>query len=302
MRNWYYALLVLLGGCCYGGLSTAVKLAYSKEFTFHEVAGAQYIFGALLGWVFYAFSWNKSRLSKKQVGKLMAMGVPFALTGILYYLSLNTLNASLAIVFLFQSVWIGVLIDWVVNKNRPTLRKILSVLALLFGSLLATGLLSGQEIRFDLRGAGWGMLAALAFASFIYISSAVETRLPALQRSTFLCTGSSLLVCVLLQPVTLLDISILLPLAPYGLFLGFLGVVLPPLLFSIGMPHVGPGLGTMLASSELPVAVILSAAILSENVDALQWIGVIIILSGIAVANLTPQRKNRQPEPQAHLE
>ncbi|GBK61965.1 hypothetical protein PbDSM24746_19690 [Paenibacillus macerans] len=34
-------------------------------------------------------------------------------------------------------------------------------------------------------------------------------------------------------------------LIPYGLALGVFGVVLPPLLFSIGMPHVGFGLGTI---------------------------------------------------------
>ncbi|MFK4998521.1 hypothetical protein ACI2OX_17990 [Bacillus sp. N9] len=39
-----------------------------------------------------------------------------------------------------------------------------------------------------------------------------------------------------------------------------------PLLFSIGMPHIGPGLGTILSASELPVAVIMSALVLGEYV------------------------------------
>lgn len=72
---------------------------------------------------------------------------------------------------------------------------------------------------------------------------------------------------------------------PYGFLLGLFGVALPPLLFSIGMPHVGPSLGTILTASELPVAVLMSALVLSEDVSVIQWIGVCIVLIGIAIGN-----------------
>ncbi|MEY9095005.1 drug/metabolite transporter (DMT)-like permease [Paenibacillus sp. RC84] len=72
---------------------------------------------------------------------------------------------------------------------------------------------------------------------------------------------------------------------PYGLVLGIFGSVLPPLLYSIGMPHVGSGLGTILTSSELPVVVIMSSLVLGEVISWSQWIGVIIILGGIVNSN-----------------
>jgi drug/metabolite transporter (DMT)-like permease len=52
------------------------------------------------------------------------------------------------------------------------------------------------------------------------------------------------------------------------------------------MPHVGPGLGTILTSAELPIAVILSALVLTEQVSMSQWLGVVFILGGIIAGNL----------------
>lgn len=72
---------------------------------------------------------------------------------------------------------------------------------------------------------------------------------------------------------------------PYGLALGIFGGVLPPLLYSIGMPHVGSGLGTILTSSELPVVITMSSLVLGEAISWPQWIGVIIILGGIINSN-----------------
>lgn len=46
------------------------------------------------------------------------------------------------------------------------------------------------------------------------------------------------------------------------------------------------GLGTILTASELPVAVSMSALVLGEQVGMLQWIGVALILGGIAFSNV----------------
>ncbi|MCJ7983254.1 hypothetical protein MUB16_01810 [Priestia sp. OVL9] len=45
-------------------------------------------------------------------------------------------------------------------------------------------------------------------------------------------------------------------------------------------------MGTILSASELPMAVIMSTLVLHETVTFLQWVGVIIILGGIAYPNI----------------
>jgi drug/metabolite transporter (DMT)-like permease len=285
MKTWQYAFIVFLGGCCYGVLSTFVKLAYSAGFSEAEVTGGQYLFGALLTWVLVLFT-NKKKVTLNQAFKLLLSGIPFGLTGVFYYQALQTLNASLAIIFLFQFVWIGTLFEWILYKEKPTKGKIFSIGILIVGSILAAGAVANSEVVLSIQGTAWGFLSALTFTIFISLSSSVGNDSPPVLKSAFLSTGGLIVVLLIYPPMFLFDLPVLTGVAQYGLLLGLFGVALPPLLFSIGMPHVGPGLGTILTASELPVAVTMSALILSEVVSFSQWIGVVIILCGIMLGNI----------------
>jgi drug/metabolite transporter (DMT)-like permease len=285
MKTWQYALIVFLGGCCYGILSTFVKLAYSAGYSVTEVTGGQYFFGALLTWVLVICT-KKKKLTVDQPIKLLLSGIPFGLTGVFYYQALQTLDASLSIIFLFQFVWIGTLFERVIYKKKPTKAKIRAIVILIIGSILAAGLVSQSNITLSLQGTAWGLLSALTFTTFIFLSSSVGKNTTPILKSAFLSTGGLIVVFLIYPPMFLFDLPVLTGVAPYGLILGLFGVALPPLLFSIGMPHIGPGLGTILTASELPVAVTLSSIILAEHVSFSQWLGVVIILSGIVVGNI----------------
>lgn len=285
MKTWQYALIVFLGGCCYGVLSTFVKLAYAANYSVTVVTGCQYLFGVLLTWVLVLFT-KKQKITLNQTFKLLFSGIPFGLTGVFYYQALQTLNASLAIIFLFQFVWIGTLFEWIFNKKKPTKGKITSIGILIIGSLLAAGIIAKNEVSLSLHGSAWGLLSALTFTTFIFLSSSVGKDTQPVLKSALLSSGGLIVVLLVYPPMFLFDLPVLMGVAPYGLLLGLFGVALPPLLFSIGMPHIGPGLGTILTASELPVAVTLSALILDEYVNFSQWLGIVIILIGIVYSNL----------------
>lgn len=292
MKLWHYALIVCLGGCCYGVLSTFVKLAYAAGFSVSAVTGGQYLFGAALTWLIVLLT-NRKAPTRTQTFKLMLSGIPFGLTGIFYYQALQTLNASLAIVILFQFVWIGTLLEWLLLKKRPTRNKLMSIALTLIGSILAANILFQKNLSLSWTGCLWGLLAALTFSSFVFLSSTVERSAPPLLKSALLSTGGLITIFIVFPPTFLLDWNVVTGLLPYGLALGIFGVVLPPLLFSIGMPHVGSGLGTILTASELPVVVILSSFVLAEPISLPQWMGVAVILAGIASSNLRLRNSDR---------
>jgi drug/metabolite transporter (DMT)-like permease len=285
MKTWHYALLVLLGGCSYGALSTFVKLAYSAGFTSAAVTGSQFLMGTLLIWIAALFS-KKKKLTLPKIGKLLLSGIPLGLTSLFYYQSLQSLNASLAIIFLFQFVWIGSLFEWFFYKKKPTLGKVVSIGILVIGSILASGIIAEGSGGITWQGTLWGMLSAFTYTTFIFLSSSVEKDIPVVQKSALFTTGGMITVFILNPPTELLHLPVLMEIAPYGFYLGLLGVVFPPILFTIGMPHIGPGLGTILTSAELPIAVILSSLVLTEYVSMFQWLGVVFILGGIIAGNL----------------
>lgn len=296
MKTWQYALIVFIGGCCYGALSTFVKLAYSAGFTSSDVTGSQFLMGTLLIWIVALFS-KRKKLSLPKIGKLLLCGIPLGLTSLFYYQSLQSLNASLAIIFLFQFVWIGSIFEWVFYKKTPTSGKVVSIAILVIGSIFAAGILAEGSGEMTWQGTVWGLLSALTYTTFIFLSGTVEKDIPAVQKSAFFTTGGLITVFILFPPTELFHLPVLIDIAPYGLYLGLLGVVLPPLLFTIGMPHIGPGLGTILTSSELPVAVILSSLVLAEHVSMSQWLGVVLILGGIVAGNLNINKTKMNSAP-----
>lgn len=284
MKTWHYALMVFLGGCSLGILSTFVKLAYTAGFSMSEVTGSQVLVGTIIIWIVSLFI-QKKKLHVIQTLKLVLAGIPMGLTGLFYYQSLQTLEASLAIICLFQFIWIGTLIEWIFYKKRPSSGKILSIVILLSGSVLAAGFWGESIESISWEGAIWGILSAFTFSIFIFLSGIIGKEIHAIQKSALLSSGGLIITFILFPPVFLVNLPTLIGIAPYGLILGMFGVVLPPLLFSIGMPHVGPGLGTILTASELPVAVIMSAFVLSEHISMYQWAGVVLILGGIVAGN-----------------
>ncbi|TMW70722.1 EamA family transporter [Alteribacter natronophilus] len=291
MRNWLYALLVFTGGCFLGALSTSVKLAYGAGFSIPQITVSQFFYGTALIWLVWLFS-RKKRLTLKQTGVLLVSGIPMALTGTFYYFSLQTLDASLAIIFLFQFVWVGALFDYVFFRRRPTGQQWGAIAVLLAGSVLAVGLLTDGVQNLSVQGTVFGLLSAFTFTSFVFVSGNVGKDVPAVQKSAVFALGGLIFVCIVFPPFIVFEgAGAFGAITWYGLFLGLFGVTLPPLLFAIGMPRISTGMGTVLSASELPVAVVLSAVVLRETVGPVQWLGVAVILIGIVAGNVRLRRR-----------
>lgn len=127
-------LLVGLGASSYGMLATFVKLAYKEEFTTAEVTTAQFVYGIigiLLIMVFQKPRKENKEIkpTKKHILQLMLAGTSLGLTSVFYYLCVNYIDVSIAIVLLMQSVWIGVFLEWFLEKKLRQFKKLLLLLS-----------------------------------------------------------------------------------------------------------------------------------------------------------------------------
>jgi len=93
------------------------------------------------------------------------------------------------------------------------------------------------------------------------------------------------LVVVLFWNVQILEEFSWLVFLKWGIFLGFFGTILPPVLFNKGFPELGTGLGSIIAALEIPVSVFSAYLILQEEISALQWLGIAIILCSVVLIN-----------------
>ncbi|WP_019911281.1 EamA family transporter [Paenibacillus sp. HW567] len=304
MKDSKYLLSVLAGAMSYGILSTIVVLAYGKGYQLGEVVGTQLLTGCILAWLLALYTkirqTRKARtrgitaavqraaspLTWKHRLLLMLAGAPTVATGLMYYQSLRYIPASLAIILLFQFTWISVLIQAVSKRQRPDKITMLTLLLLFGGTLLAAGIMDQGAAHFNVLGITLGLLSAVSYSMFIIFSGkAVPAAHPA-YRSAWMITGGLLLLFILFPPYFLFNGLLWGQLLLFGFLLGLFGAFIPPVLFAIGVPHIGGGMAGILGAAELPVAVLLSSFVLHEQVSGLQWTGVVLVLLGVMLPEL----------------
>jgi drug/metabolite transporter (DMT)-like permease len=286
--------LVALGATSYGMLATFVKLAYKDGYTTAEVTSSQFIFGILGVLLINLFQKivNKEKAQKassKNIFQLMVAGTSLGMTSVFYYLCVKYIDVSIAIVLLMQTVWMGVLLEWILGKKRPSNQKIISLVIVLFGTFLATKLYE-FTIQLDWRGIFWGILAAASFTTTMFTANKVALENSSAQRSLYMLLGGAVVVFVFsaFTQVGALNFEIF---KNYGLFLALFGTIIPPILLNAGFPKTGLGLGSIVASLELPVSVLMAFLLLNEKVVFWQWCGILLIILAIIIMNLNFSKK-----------
>ncbi|AJS61410.1 EamA family transporter [Paenibacillus sp. IHBB 10380] len=299
MKLLKYSLLVFLGACSYGVLSTIIKLGIKGGFTMQELVGGQYFFGWCI-LLLLVLLFSRKRLGLKIVFSLFGAGITTSLTGIFYGLAVEQLPASIAVVLLFQFTWIGVILEAVADRRFPSRGKLLSMAILLVGTLLAGGVFEPSEGEITTSGIIFGLISAVTFALYIFVSGRVATEVPVINKSLYMITSAFIMVMIVFSPSFIYDGAIPNGLWKYGIPLGLLGIIIPVIFFSIGVPKVGSGLATILGAAELPAAVVASVLVLQEHVSALRWVGIIVVMIGIAAPQILPMW-TRKDSPRASL-
>ncbi|HEX8563071.1 MAG TPA: DMT family transporter [Flavobacterium sp.] len=281
--------LVGLGATSYGMLATFVKLAYGQGYTTAEVTTSQFIYGITGLLLINLFQRAKKGSTSVQTGskdivKLMTAGTSLGFTSIFYYLAVKYIPVSVGIVLLMQTVWMGVLLEMLLEKKLPSKIKTISVGIVLIGTALATNMLK-NDFSLDWRGIFWGMLAAASFTTTMFTSNRIALKVSTSQRSLFMLLGGAVIVFsfALITQTTPFDMNIFLK---WGIVLALFGTIIPPMLLNAGFPHTGLGLGSIVSSLELPVSVMMAYVLLHEPVNALQWLGIALIIGAIVLMNL----------------
>ncbi len=301
-------------------LATFVKLAYEDGYTTSEVTTSQFILG-LVGLLILNIIQTislKQKLSSptsKEVRTLLLAGTSLGCTSLFYYIAVQYINVSIAIVLLMQSVWFSVVVESFLTKKLPNARKVVSVIIVLAGTILATNLIN-TEIELDFKGIFWGLMAAASYTLTMFTSNTLATHLPVFRKSFIMLCGGSIVIFAFLffaqigplhfdglrsfylnftentEHIHSFNYSIL---WKYGLILSLFGTIIPPILFNVGFPNAGLGLGSIVSSLELPVSVTMAFVLLGEKVIMIQWLGIALILFAIVLMNL-PKKEEKVAE------
>jgi drug/metabolite transporter (DMT)-like permease len=286
--------LVAIGATTYGMLATFVKMAYTEGYTTAEVTTSQFILGIIGILVINAFQKIKHKdkvvkATKKNIFSLMLAGTSLGMTSLFYYLAVKYIPVSIGIVLLMQTVWMGVLLEMILEKKLPSKQKVIAVLIVLIGTVLATNIIH-NDVELDWRGLAWGVLAAASFTTTMFTANSVATEISSAQRSLYMLLGGSIIVFsfAIATQVTPFNFEIFMK---WGIILALFGTIIPPMLMTAGFPLTGIGLGSIVSALELPVSVMMAYVLLDEKVILSQWIGIVLIILAIIIMNVNFKRK-----------
>jgi drug/metabolite transporter (DMT)-like permease len=286
---WWYAFLVLLAGSSFGFVSSIMKIGYNQGFTVQQATDAQYLVGVLVLWLIALLRPGQKTFPKsmKQWLVLLVIGLSGAGTSYTYYIALTHLPASLGIVLLFQFAWMVVLIDILVTKRLPSLQKWMGLLLILAGTVFAVGLFEQSLGPFPMWAVMLGLCSGFCYAITLYVSGYADADVNPAIRSALTATIATVAIFCVFPPTSLMVSGLWHRLWPWAVVSGLFSQVIPLSLMLVAIPHTGGRMAGVLGSIELPVAVLVARVVLGEDVSWLRWMGVVMILAGIAVSELT---------------
>ncbi|MFM7101810.1 MAG: DMT family transporter [Verrucomicrobiota bacterium] len=277
---------LLTVGAAWGLHGPLLKLAYQEGLHFAWMSVGEYALATLA----FGLAWRSSGSGWPREGRgfwlqMLLGGVVGSGVALFLFWSYQRGPVPVGATLLFLYVPFTSLLTALVHRRRPPARELASVGLVTAGAVLATGFL-GVVGPGSLRGAPQAILAALCFAGFFHLSAGVGNRSSPVFRSFFYSAVSGLfLLAVSLAAGWTLNLSV--PRA--GRTLGWLAVlaavgqVVPVFLLMRSAHRVGGGLGSILTSLELPVAVGLSSLLLGDPLRTSQLGGIALILAGIAL-------------------
>lgn len=275
------SLYVALAAASYGVLASIVKYANMQGVHISLLTGGQFFFGLLILGVLQIREKKRPNIHDRK--SMLLYGLSFGGTSIFYYISLLYIPVSFAIILLMQAIWMGVVLE-IIQTKKVQIKKVLGAALAILGTLFAADIFN-VSTRIHPQGILFGLLAALSYTCNMYASNKVATNMGNLTRSFYFILGGSIAVCAYWN-LDLLQHFEWKHFLYWGIPLALFGTIIPPILFTIGMPKIGTGLGGIVSSFEIPVSLACAYYLLDESLNTFQWVGVLIILISIVLINL----------------
>ena len=309
-------IAVVVSAACFGTLAVLTPLAYA--------AGAQPL--PLLAWRFlFAALLLAGLVAVRRPADLvaprgdLARYATLALTGygaasICFFFALKFADASVVAVLLYAYPAFVTIASWAFLGQRATWQRGVAVLVTFLGCALVVGVLGGP-VRVSPIGILLGLGAAVGYTLFNLLS---DRWLPG--RSQLVMMGYTFGIAAIGAAVVSVLLGLALPAtgahagvprvvaaigtlspaqwAPHAwLILG--AIVLVPtfaavVLYLEGIRGLGPSQAAVISTLEPLFTIVLARIVLHERLVAVQWVGALLVLTGVVFAETTA-RKTEQP-------
>lgn len=286
--------LILLAGILWGCMGLFVRPLSEKGLTSWDIvfirASLTTIFMAILLLV------RDRKLFKIKLQDLWC----FLGTGLLsivffnmcYFKEITIAPLSIAAILLYTAPAFVMILSAFLFKENLTKVKLLALVLLFVGLMFVTGVFNSSE-RMTLRIFFIGLGAGLGYALYsIFGRYALERGYESYTISFYTFLFATVATCFMARPVEIVTVvsdswkSVVLVLV-----FALVSTIIPYLTYTIGLKSVENGQASIIASIEPVMASLIGIAWFQEKMTVSVLIGIILVLSGIAVSNLSSSGK-----------
>lgn len=208
-----------------------------------------------------------------------------------YFKAVIETSLSVAAVLLYTAPVFVTVLSFVLFKEKLTKKKLVSIVMTFAGCVLVTGVLNDNG-TITVQGILYGLGAGLGYALYsIFGRYAINrgyhsftitcyTFIVAAISTAFLADTGKIWNAATGSPVLTLQ----------SVGLGVICTVAPFLLYTLGLTHVDNSKASVISSVEPVTATVLGCFMYSERINVSQAAGIILVIAGMAVANMQPFR------------
>ena len=266
------ALMCTLSAACYAGLSILGKLAFAAGLSLTGMLSLRFAGAALVLAGILAVLRRPLYPGRRAAARLLFLGgVLYAVQAALFFLGLQRLPASIAVLLLYVYPVLVAVFDWVINRRLPGPRTVAALGLAITG--VALTLYPQSTSRVDPLAALLVLCSATGLAIYIVLSEGATQSVGARVGAMWIVLGAGMSYALagaatgtlawahaLREPVLILELIIV-------------GTVLPVTLFLAGVGRVGPTAASLLSTLEPVFTVALGALVLQETLSPIQLVG-----------------------------
>lgn len=210
------------------------------------------------------------------------IGVGIFGTANFYYASMQVTSVATAVVLMYTAPVYVMLFSVLFLKEKLTPLKLVSVVCMLIGCCLVSGIIGG--LKFDLMGILMGVLSGISYAAYNILTKIAMQRGNSPVSATlygFLvmglvalcaCDVQGLAGAIGAQPLTMVPLFVL---------FGVVTCFLPYICYTLSMKTLPAGTAASLAIVEPLAATLFGVFLLNEPLDAASGIGIVLILLAV---------------------
>jgi drug/metabolite transporter (DMT)-like permease len=274
LASFFFALIAVIG-----------KTVFNSGISAFDLLVLQYAASILFLAVYFAATDIKRLIiSRQRLKDVLIQGfIGSAPTTILFYMALEVMNAGIASMLLFIHP-VLVSIYFIATKSKKiTLTNNLALISAVLGSIMVINVSNADTQSIPIMGIVFGIAASAAYA-FFNINADIKLKGMDSMVVPFYTSLASLIAVIIINPGFFrFDFEFTPNLLIYACELGVISGILPVVFLYKGISLLGADKASIVATTELPITIILSYFVLGEKMELVQLFGIVMIMFSIII-------------------